>query len=135
MQLFETLKLYTVHVKKNDMGEIEDVRFVKEGFNWWAFLFNPIWALLNRCWLLAVLGVAFWVVTQLVGKTGWMDLSYGGMSMIQIAAFAIIGVLANDELRESLGARGYEQVDVVSGLSKMRAVQRYYDRMDGHVYS
>ena len=133
MPIFETLKLYSVHIKKDERGEVTDVAFVKEGFNIWAFLLSIVWALYHRCWLLAALCFAIWVVTELLAQSNWV--SYGGVGIIQAGAFVIVGMLANDELRESLENRGYEHIGVTSGLSKMRAIQRFYDRFDGYAYS
>ena len=128
----DRLKIYTVHTKKSDDGEIKDVKFVREGFNLWAFLFNAIWAGLHRCWLLGILSLAIFTITEYGGMIQW--LSYASIAVIQVGGFIIVGMLANDEFRDSLGRRGYEPSGFVSGTSKALAKQRYFDRLGEPLY-
>ena len=47
-------KLYTVLLKRNSPEPLNDVVIVPNKFNFWAFLFSPIWALYNKLWFLFV---------------------------------------------------------------------------------
>lgn len=130
--MFARLKLYTVFSKTDASGELEDVRFVRDGFSFLAFLLNVFWALYHRLWWLAAVCLGVLVGTELLVRSGW--LSVFSVGVIQVGAFIIVGMWANDCLRASLKKRGYDDEDVVSGETKIRAQQRFFDRMDRPAY-
>ena len=53
------MKIYTVHVPVLRDDEVspnpDRVRFVRDGFYFWAFLLGPLWMIWNRLWLVLVL--------------------------------------------------------------------------------
>lgn len=127
--MFERLKLYTVHTKTAKDGEVEDVQFVKVGYNFWASVFSIIliWPIYHRCWRLLALCLFIWGSTELLAAFDW--LSFAALGALQLGGFFLVGLLANDELRRSLQQRGYEASDVVAEVSKIRAQLRYFDRL------
>lgn len=132
--MFEKLKLYTVHTKTDESGEVEDVQFIRLGFNPWAFIFGIllIWPLVHRCWRLLGACIVIWVVTELMGST--QLLSFTSIGVIQIGAFLLVGLVANDELRDVLAARGYTFSGVTAGSGKIQAQLRYFDRLGRPAY-
>src|SRR5262249_42832371 len=53
------MKIYTVHVPVSRDGQVspnpDRVRFVRDGFHFWAFLLGPLWMLCHRLWLVLVI--------------------------------------------------------------------------------
>ena len=126
---FERLKLFTVHTKTSESGEVEDIQFVREGFNVWAFVFGImlIWPIVHRCWRLLMACILVWVSTELIAEFGLLE--YASIGVIQFGGFFLIGLVANDELRRVLAKRGYVASDIAAGNSKVNAQLRYFDRL------
>ncbi|MEX1147363.1 MAG: DUF2628 domain-containing protein [Sphingomonadales bacterium] len=122
------LNIYSVHVRPEDGERPEDVVFVREGFSFWAFVFQPLWALYHRLWLVAVLlfvvgiGIEFLVRTLGIGGVGPYALALG--------VAILIGTEAANLRRWTLTRRGYEEVAVAVGSDLGEAEQRYFgDRL------
>ncbi len=129
--MFNGLKLYTVHNQQGGRDALENPVFLREGFNWAAFLFTFIWALYQRLWSLALaIFVANIAVVSLV-KYGLLNEFSGGV--VQLALQIIVGFHANDFLRARMKSSGYIFQDIVSGDSLLRAKQRYFDRLAAEI--
>ncbi|HAD86887.1 MAG TPA: DUF2628 domain-containing protein, partial [Rhodospirillaceae bacterium] len=48
------MRVFTVHIRRHALDPDKDVRLIKEGFSWPAFLFSFLWALWNRMWWTAL---------------------------------------------------------------------------------
>lgn len=124
------LKVYTVHVRPADPGGAEDTVFVREGFSFWAFLFQVLWALYHRLWLVAlgflVIGVAGEVLSGLPG------LPEGASFVIGLGIAVLIGAEANNLRRWTLRRRGYKHVDVVAAHDLDEAEIRYFGETAGY---
>lgn len=123
------MQIYTVHVKQGPDGDLTadhqaQAVFVREGFSFWAFLLQPLWALYHRLWLVAVLIFATAVLLGLaagaLGLSGWQSFC------LQILLAVAIGVLAGDFRRWTLGRRGYAVQAVVAGEVLEDAESRYF---------
>lgn len=123
--MFKHTHLYTVHVKPASGDAPEDIIFVREGFNFWAFLFTVFWAVFHRTWLFALVCLAWGLLLSLAGNAQIM--SAFSLGVLQLGISVIFGYMANDELRESLTRRGYTQQFMTSGENKIRAEQRFFD--------
>lgn len=121
------MKIFTVHIRKFGLEPYADIRLVKEGFNWPAFVFSPIWALVKGYWgvLTAILAVSFGisVILSLLG----LDLF--GQAVVNIAFNFLLGIYANDLARWTLSRRGYVEEEVVSAVSRDHALERYVCEM------
>jgi hypothetical protein len=97
------MKHYTVHGRPDDV--IEDAVFVKEGFNWPAFLVPPVWLIMKRQWLWLVL---YLLAVSVIGAAGqavqWSD---NASLWLVVALNLLFGLEANDILRRSLRRRGF----------------------------
>lgn len=120
------MHIYTVHVREGEIDSLDNIRFVREGFNIFAFLFTVFWALYHRCWLLAL--SLFAANYALVALDQAQYLSEPSIGVIQLGINAVAGLVGNDYVRASLARRGYRLVDVVTGDNRVRAEQRYFDR-------
>ena len=126
MSLFSSLHIFTAHVKPEQSGSPDRIVFVKEGFNWWAFLFTTIWVLYHRLWLMGGFLIAaniglVWLIEEL-----HMDVA--SLSILQFALQLWVGFQANDFLRSKLKKQGYITTALVSGENVMRAEQRFFDQ-------
>jgi len=120
------LRVYTVHVNPSAPNPYEDARFIEEGFNWKAFFFSALWTLYKGLWLPTILILT---VNSVIAYLKLNDVvSHSAFICMILAWNAIIGILANDWLREKLKRRGYIITDIVTGDSLLRAEQRFFDR-------
>jgi hypothetical protein len=124
--MFKRTHIYTVHVKTTASGVLEDVQFVREGFNFWAFFFTVFWAVYHRAWSFGILCSSWFVVLQMMGEQ--QILHPTSLGILQVGISAILGYLANDALRDALKKRGYKQEYITTGESRIRAEQRFFDR-------
>ena len=124
--MFNRMKIYTVHVRPGEMHAPERPVFVKEGFNWLAFVFPLIWTLYHRLWIAAVGIAAFVFVLLLILKD--QSLSPGTFGILYLGMHIMVAFHAGDWLRAALTRRGYILTDISAGESLLRAEQRYFER-------
>jgi len=123
--IFFRTKIYTVYLKPED-GLFRKPRFIKEGFNFAAFLFTGLWALYHRLWMPLVMILAVNIALgYMLQSHVLLKLSY---LVAQLGFNLLIGFHANDWLRARLASQGYIFADVSAGDSLLRAEQRYFER-------
>ncbi len=128
------INIYTVHVAPAADGafpahrQVEAV-FVREGFSWPAFFFQPLWALYHRLWFAALLLLAALALIGLVGQA--LGLSAPTASLLNLVAALFIGAEANDWRRNAMIRRGYDIRGVVAGESLEDAERRYFGSLAG----
>jgi hypothetical protein len=114
------MRIYTVYVS-NDLAL--NIVPIKEGFNWVAFIFSPLWAAFHRLWFV-VLGVVLASVCL-----AWFLFALGGDFVVQAIALLglaiIIGWTANDFKRQNLVERGFKEVAILLADGKETAIARY----------
>lgn len=120
------LKIYTVHIKPGVPQGEEKPIFVKEGFNFAAFLFPALWALYRRLWVAVFLlvGIDSLLAQMLVAHM----LNPASLIVIDLGIHVLTGLLGNDWRRASLKRRGYIVADISAADSRLRAEQRYFER-------
>ncbi len=124
--MFSQLHTYTVHRKPDDTG-LNDVRFVREGFNFFAFLFTMLWAFYYRLWLPGLILLAWQIAFMWLEKG--QALHPISIALLHFAIQLVAGFCAQDWLRAKLKRQGYLIADIVTGDSRVRAEQRYFDRV------
>lgn len=127
MLFFSKTKIYTVHINPSKTNALEKAVFIREGFNFFAFIFGVFWALYHRMWWLAIclaVVVAFFGAAE---ELKWLDTIT--LAILQLAFNLIIGYQANDLRRAELSRRGYIMSDVVVSDNELCAQQRYFDRV------
>ena len=114
------MRIYTIY-EPND--KIPSIVPIKEGFNWFAFIFPLPWALLNSLWLVALTFLMIYFFL------GWLLIVFGGNYVAQTIAFSglalAIGWMANDLKRSNLIKRGYKEDAILLADSKESAISRY----------
>lgn len=125
--MFNSLKLYTVHTKAGSDHTRDKPIFLREGFNWYAFLFTFIWALYQRLWGFAL--VFFLANVGIIFAIRFGILNDISGTIVQLALQVMAGFQANDFLRTKLQKKGFVFQDITSGDSLLRAEQRYFDRL------
>jgi hypothetical protein len=119
-------RLYSVHLNPAAARPYETAEFVPEGFNLWAFLFGPLWALYQRLWALAFLLFCLnGILSVLMQHFGFSTMSG---YVLQMGIQLMVGFQANDARRAILARRGYIVADVVAAHTLLHAEQRFYDR-------
>lgn len=125
--MFHGLKLYTIHTKSGSDYTLDRPVFLREGFNWMAFLFTFVWAFFQRLWLFGLVILAANMLVVMATHVGVIDPFAAGL--VQFALQFMVGFHANDALRNRMQKQGYIFQDISSGDSLLRAEQRYFDRL------
>ena len=124
------MPVYTVHEpppRRDDdtLAHTARVRFVRDGFHFWAMVLAPLWMLFHRLWieliayLLIVGGTAF--VLRRLG----IEEDAGFWVALFLAV--LVGMEASSLLRWKLARRGFEQVGIVVGDNLEDAERRFFD--------
>jgi len=120
------MKLYTIHLRPEDGLQKKPV-FVREGFNFYAFLFAGLWALYQRLWVIFIFILLFNIAVGYALQTH--ILLKPSALVIQLGFNLLVGYLGNDWVRARLNRKGYLLADVSAGDSLLRAEQRYFERV------
>lgn len=119
------MDIYTVHLKPG-VSPAEAV-FVPEGFSIWAFVFQPLWALYHRLWLVAVLMFGASLLLSLL--TSLFNVSGTAAVVLQFLLAMLLGAEARDLWRWTLRRRGYETRAVLAAEDKDEAELRFFGTM------
>ncbi len=106
------MKSYTAHTKPDCPPVL-----LLEGWSWGAAIFGPLWLLVHRAWIPAVLfGAAVLLVMALAPPElgGLIGLGFG----------VLAGLLGRDAVRWSLERRGYLLVHVLAARDEESALAR-----------
>jgi hypothetical protein len=122
--MFHRTQSYTVHVK-GDVQELKNIRFVREGFNLWAFMFGAFWAFYHRLWWVGAAVIALQAIAIEMVHQGL--LSEAGTSAIQILLSFGLALFGNDMIRKRLQHAGFVFMDVVVADNETKATQRFLD--------
>ncbi len=122
------MRIYTVHLRKTadplftpDLG----AQFVREGFNWAAFAFTWIWALVCGLWIVAALLFAGDLGIALLFEA--VDLDSVSQFWATLGWHLIVGFAAEDLRRWTLRLRGYALAEIVAAESAAAAERRFFD--------
>lgn len=103
----------------------EAMMFLKDGFNWGAFLFGPLWLLANRLWLatLGYLAVAIFAYV-LFEATGVAEALFGPLL---VALNAVVGFEAHWLKSAKLEAKGWNTLGSVTGQGIADCERRFFE--------
>lgn len=118
------MRVYTVHLPPLSNRDSDPV-LIREGFNWAAFLFGPLWALCNRLWI-ATFGTAL-VIIIVSAPMDALDLSLIVQTIVSLAIAVLFGAHGNDWHRRGLARRGFRETGVVAARNYEEALARYLD--------
>jgi hypothetical protein len=122
------MAIYTVHEPPLRRGattaEPDRVRFVRDGFYFWAFLLAPFWMLWRRLWLVAFL----YIVAMALVHTGfwYFRLNETAQFVIDMGIALLVGLEASTLQRWTLARRGWKEVATVVGDDLESAERRYF---------
>lgn len=120
------MQIYTVHIRANAKAPYENPIFLKEGFNFWAFIFVWGWALYHRLWLAAGLLFGLEALVRLAIHFGMLSPFTG--TLFGLCVQVLVGFHANDLLRGQLRRKGYIISDIVTSDNLVGAEQRFFER-------
>lgn len=124
---------FTVHEPPepavNAVERAEDLVFVPDGFNWFAFLLAPIWMLVNRMWavLLAYIGA----VALLGVALAFIDPGSVWTAVANLALNLVVAFEADGLRRWTLARKGWRTVGTVSGASERECERRFFEQWLG----
>ena len=96
--------------------------YVRDGFHWLAFLFTPIWLLVHRLWVEALVAIAVMAALSALGMAPGFEFAASIMSLL-VALY--IGLDAADLRVEALRRRGWRQWGVVDAENRGDAEVRH----------
>lgn len=109
------MRIWTAHVRPDTAPVL-----VREGFSWAALLFGPLWLLLHRAWLAALLAMAAGILV------GFAPGPWGGL--LEAAVAVGLGLFGRDLWRWSLDRRGFLLVDLLAAPDEDTAMARLLER-------
>lgn len=122
------MAIYTVHAPPGDdlaTVRADEVRFVREGFSFWALLLPGVWFLWNRMWLVFLGWLAAMVAFEFAGRAlpgPYVPLAAGLFGLF-------LALEARDLLRWTLERRGWRLLGVVEGGDRDVAERRFFDAL------
>ena len=126
------MKIYTVHEPdpRKDEASVdpERIRFIRDGFYFWAFLLGPVWMLWQRLWLVLVIYLAGTTAIQ------WGLFALGIPGAVKFAVGFLIAILIGCEagsLRRWSLSRRWTQVGVVAARDLEEAERRFFEEWTG----
>lgn len=126
------MKNYNIY--KHSDGKIEAV---KQGWSWPAFFFSWIWALIKQLWMVAVLIIAYAIISSIVIQLmtpSYDYYEYGGEDLsqafllksisllIQLGIAIFLGVKGNSLREANLIKRGYECIGNINAVNPDSAI-------------
>lgn len=123
------MRTYTVHQKpfwesREGADDAEGIVVLKDGFNWFAFLLPPLWALWHRLWWVALALTGLMVAVQ--GGAMAFDLDERAVDVLGLALTFWVGCEANDLRRWSIRRRGWQDLGLVDARSQDEAERRFF---------
>ncbi|MBI5261621.1 MAG: DUF2628 domain-containing protein [Bradyrhizobium sp.] len=119
---------YTVHAPTANGVDLraDRVKFVRDGFHFWAMVFGPVWLLWHRLWL-ALIG---WLIFAGALEVALVRLGIGGTSILLIDAVVALltGFEAASLRRWTLSRGNWRQLDVVVADDEEAAERRFFER-------
>jgi len=123
------MSVYTIHQPPLRAAEAspdpERFVFVRDGFNFWAFLLAPLWMLWHRQWL--VLLIYLVVIIGIENAMHFAGVGAAGSASAALLVAFLVGAEASTLRRFALDRRGYRQVGVVGGTNAEAAERRFFD--------
>jgi hypothetical protein len=116
-------KTFVVYEKPEAAEPTERVVLLRDGFSWGAFVFNALWLLVNRQWLVLALYVA--AVMMLATLAQLLQLSEPSAMLMQLWLQVMLGFHAYDLQGWLLTRRGYRAAGILVAESAMHAQRRY----------
>ena len=111
------MKLYNIFVKNNQENNIEDIKPVKDGFSYYAFLFTIFWFLHKKMfketlYIILIYSLAIMLISSFFESS---------RLAFEISFALLIGINANYLLEKSLQKKGYKFAGAQFGSDEQEA--------------
>jgi hypothetical protein len=127
------MPVFTVHEppqgKRTALDHAGRIKFVRDGFHFWAFLFGPLWLLRNGLWL-AFIGYCV-VAFGLFAALHVAGVPAGTRFFVGVLFMLLLGFEAASLRRWTLGRRGWTNAGIVVADDREAAERRFFDRWAG----
>lgn len=118
------MRSYSIFIKKNKENEsIDDVILIKEGFNFYASIFNIFWFLFNKMWICSFIFIS--IVSLII----YIFCNCIALSMIFLILI-FIGFEANNLLIRKFQGSDYYFVGYSTGNDEKEAKLRFLDNFN-----
>jgi hypothetical protein len=111
------MPLWTVHSKVEEPALIrarsDDVRFVREGFNWAAFLVPLLWLVVKGMWIVLLVALAIEMAVIAAGTS--FRLSDIVVTILGLGINLVMGFAGNDLYRWTLARSGLREIGLAAG--------------------
>jgi hypothetical protein len=114
------------HTAADRVERAEAVEFVKDGFEFQAFVLPPVWMATRGIWLGTFAYVA--AAAVIFGGAAWIGLSPLWPSLALLAIHLVAGAEADELHRSHLEAQGWTTVGHVTGTGALDCERRFYDQ-------
>jgi hypothetical protein len=112
------MKVFTIYTKGEKEKEV--IAISDQIFDWYAFIFGPLWFVYNRMWMTAVLSVVLIVACSYL-----CELFFGSSQYVTNAFMIVYGFFAYDLMEYKLVKSGYALCDVVIAKTEEEAELEY----------
>jgi hypothetical protein len=124
------MNLYSIY--SNEESKNLDLRIIKQGFSFWALVFNFFWAIYHKMWSLVVLFAVFNLLMFLFQTPENMVIIESIKYAVQIFVFGFFAT----ELREFYARkRGMKLDDIILANSEEEAELKYRETHTLYYYS
>jgi hypothetical protein len=121
---------YTLHLDQNarpgEGAALERAVVLRDGFSWWALMFQPLWFLWHRLWLAALVVIA--AIAALAVTCSLLNVTAGATLTAQFALALFFAHEANAIRALTLARRGRPAVDTVIADDRDSAEARLFER-------
>lgn len=118
------MKSYSIFIKKNKENEsVDDVILVKEGFNFYALIFNILWFLFKKMWICSIVFII--IIPSIL-----YIFSHFVAFPIVLLILVFIGLEANDLLIKKFQKSDYYFVGYSTGNDEKEAKLRFLDSLN-----
>ena len=115
--------LFSVYVQGDGLEAAAEAAFVRQSFNWRAFLFGPAWLVFNRLWA----GLAVWIIAYIfLLACAATIVSAGASLLIALAVQVLLGLEASALSEAKLGRQGYRLAGIITAPALEAAESRFY---------
>ena len=105
------MNIYTAHLRHDSLPVL-----VREGWSWGAAVFGPLWLLVKRAWIPAIVLLAATLAAAAAAPR---------LSGVMAIGFAVLaGFLGQDAVRWSLARRGYTMLEIIAARDEDSALVR-----------
>lgn len=125
----QRIQSYTVHERPDPptdrIDRAEALRFIKDGFEFAAFVFAPFWLIAQRLWL-GLLGYVIAFAAILVANE-YLSLPDSAAVVLLIGLHLIVGFEGDAMARLDIESRGWTTLGSVTGLNRLDCERRFLD--------